>query len=72
RAESIGVFRLWRDGGYAVGALLAGFLADMFDLGFAITITGMIVMVSAITLFISMNKLDEPVHQKNNEEPASV
>ncbi|MFD2531711.1 MFS transporter [Gracilimonas halophila] len=65
RAESIGVFRLWRDGGYAIGALLAGLLADLFDLGFAITITGMIVTVSAITLFISMNKLKEPVHQTN-------
>ncbi|MBD3616583.1 MAG: MFS transporter [Gracilimonas sp.] len=62
RAESIGVFRLWRDGGYAVGALLAGFLADLFDLGFAITITGVIVMISGITLLISMNKLKKPVH----------
>lgn len=64
RAESIGVFRLWRDGGYAVGALLAGFFADLFDLGFAITISGFIVMISAVTLLLSMNKLKEPVHQK--------
>ncbi|WP_103665371.1 MFS transporter [Gracilimonas amylolytica] len=61
RAESIGVFRLWRDGGYAIGALLAGILADMFDLGFAITITGIIVMISGITLLFSMNKLKKPI-----------
>ena len=61
RAESIGVFRLWRDGGYAVGALLAGILADMYDLGFAITITGIIVMISGITLLFSMNKLKQPI-----------
>src|SRR3546814_8587988 len=28
RARSVGVYRLWRDGGFAVGALLAGHLAD--------------------------------------------
>ena len=29
RARSVGVYRLWRDGGFAVGALLAGTLADL-------------------------------------------
>jgi MFS family permease len=29
RARSVGVNRLWRDGGFAVGALLAGVIADM-------------------------------------------
>ena len=29
RARSVGVYRLWRDGGFAVGALLAGVLADL-------------------------------------------
>ena len=28
RARSVGVYRLWRDAGFAVGALLAGILAD--------------------------------------------
>jgi MFS family permease len=28
RASSVGVYRLWRDGGYAVGAVLAGAMAD--------------------------------------------
>jgi MFS family permease len=31
RGSAVGVYRLWRDGGYAVGALLSGLLAD--DLG---------------------------------------
>lgn len=61
RAESIGVFRLWRDGGYAVGALLAGFLADVFDLGMAITITGVVVLSSGVILLFSMNKLKKPI-----------
>ena len=36
RARSVGIYRLWRDGGFAVGALLAGVLADAFDISVAI------------------------------------
>ncbi len=32
RASAVGVYRLWRDLGYAVGALLAGIVADAFGL----------------------------------------
>ena len=31
RASSVGVYRLWRDGGYALGALLAGVIADLLS-----------------------------------------
>ena len=42
RARAVGVYRLWRDGGFAVGALLAGILADAFGLLTAIwTIAGL-------------------------------
>lgn len=36
RASSVGVYRLWRDSGYAIGALLSGVLADILGLGWAI------------------------------------
>ncbi|MGZ6825306.1 MAG: MFS transporter [Mycobacteriales bacterium] len=36
RARAVGVYRLWRDGGFAVGALLAGVLADAFGLRAAV------------------------------------
>ena len=36
RARAVGVYRLWRDGGFAVGALLAGALADAYGLTTAI------------------------------------
>ena len=32
RARSVGVYRLWRDGGFAIGALLAGGIADLVGL----------------------------------------
>jgi MFS family permease len=35
RASAVGVYRLWRDMGYAVGALLAGVIADRFGLSAA-------------------------------------
>ena len=43
RARSVGIYRLWRDGGFAVGALLAGILAD------AISIPAAIYAVAALT-----------------------
>jgi MFS family permease len=36
RAEIMGVFRFWRDGGYVIGALLSGFLADWMGLNWAL------------------------------------
>jgi MFS family permease len=44
RASSLGVYRFWRDLGYAVGALLAGVVADL--VGFAASIH----VVAALTL----------------------
>ncbi|MFN2372604.1 MAG: MFS transporter, partial [Cyclonatronaceae bacterium] len=61
RAESIGIFRLWRDGGYAVGAIFSGIIADFFDLNLAITLTGVLVLFSAIWIMVRMNRLNEPV-----------
>src|SRR3989454_498630 len=36
RASAVGVYRLWRDAGYAVGAIAAGLLADAFNVPFAV------------------------------------
>lgn len=47
RAESIGVFRLWRDLGYAVGALLTGILADSFGIYWAVGAIGFLTLLSA-------------------------
>ena len=47
RAESIGVFRLWRDLGYAVGALLTGLVADSLGLGAAVLVIAGLTLLSA-------------------------
>ena len=36
RARSVGIYRLWRDGGFAVGAILAGIVADLASIEAAI------------------------------------
>lgn len=40
RARSLGVFRFWRDLGYAVGALLTGALADAFGIPVSLAVVG--------------------------------
>ena len=47
RAESIGVFRLWRDLGYAIGALLTGLIADVFGLEWSVAAIGGLTVASA-------------------------
>lgn len=52
RAESVGVFRLWRDGGYAVGAIFAGLIADRAGLELTVLLTGVLLLVSGIWLLV--------------------
>lgn len=54
RAESIGVFRLWRDLGYAIGALLAGVVADALGIGWAVGVIGILTIVSAGVIQVRM------------------
>ncbi len=54
RAKSIGVFRLWRDMGYSVGAILTGLIADAFSVNAAIFIVGLLTVVSSSIIFIRM------------------
>lgn len=55
RAESIGVFRLWRDSGYVFGALLSGALADAFGLEAAVINIGILTALSALLIKIRMS-----------------
>lgn len=56
RASSIGVYRLWRDGGYVVGALLAGILSDALGLLWAIGLIGFLTAASALTSALVMQE----------------
>lgn len=54
RAESIGTFRLWRDLGYAFGAILSGLVADLFGIEAAIVLIGAITLASAVVIRLRM------------------
>jgi MFS family permease len=54
RARSVGIYRLWRDGGFAVGALLAGVLADAFDIPVAIWAVAALTAASGIVVIVRM------------------
>lgn len=54
RAQSIGVYRLWRDLGYAVGAILTGILADFWSVNTAIFAIGSITLLSALVIQLRM------------------
>jgi MFS family permease len=57
RAQSIGVYRLWRDLGYAVGALLTGILADFWTTNTAIFVIGGITIFSALIILLRMRQV---------------
>lgn len=50
RAKSIGVFRLWRDLGYAIGAVLTGVVADAFGINTSIILVGLLTVTSSIII----------------------
>ena len=57
RAESIGIFRLWRDLGYAIGAIISGISADLFGINTAIILIGIITILSSLVIQIRMPKI---------------
>ncbi|MFN3784645.1 MAG: MFS transporter [Spirosomataceae bacterium] len=56
RAESIGTFRLWRDLGYAIGALISGIMADALGITIAIVFIGGVTIFSSLLIQIRMPK----------------
>ncbi|MDQ4489495.1 MFS transporter [Sinomonas sp. ASV486] len=58
RARSVGIYRLWRDGGFAVGALLSGILADLYGLPAAIAAVGALTALSGIVVAVRMRGND--------------
>lgn len=50
RAESIGTFRLWRDLGYAFGAIISGVTADVFGVEYAIMLIAGLTILSALII----------------------
>lgn len=56
RASSVGVYRLWRDLGYAVGAVLAGLTADQFGLPVAMGFVAFLTGASGVVVSLRMSE----------------
>ncbi len=54
RAKSLGIFRLWRDSGYAVGALLTGVLSAYFSFSISIASIAGLTVLSAVIVWKRM------------------
>lgn len=54
RAKSIGIFRLWRDLGYAIGAILTGIIADLLNINAAILFIGFLTFLSSLIIYLRM------------------
>jgi MFS family permease/rhodanese-related sulfurtransferase len=79
RAESIGTFRLWRDLGYAFGALISGVTADFFGIQYAIFLIGGLTIISSLVIkfrmpeqiksikeCIEVEEVKQALHKKKN------
>ena len=59
RAESIGIFRLWRDLGYAIGAILTGVVADSFGILSSVKLIAILTVVSSIIILVRMENKEK-------------
>ena len=71
RASSVGVYRLWRDLGYALGALLAGAVADAFGLSSAMLLVAVLTLGSGLVVAMRMTETLKS-HQANGAAGTSV
>jgi len=56
RASSLGVYRFWRDIGYAVGALMAGIVSNFLGMIWAVHLAGIVTFLSGIVVWIKMKE----------------
>jgi len=66
RASAVGVYRLWRDLGYAIGALLAGMVADSLGLSAAMWVVAGLTFGSGVVVAVRMGEtLGKPENKEN-------
>jgi hypothetical protein len=63
RASAVGVYRLWRGTGFAVGALLAGLVADLAGLEAAVWVIAVLTAASGLLVVVRMYETHQPIGQ---------
>ena len=69
RARAVGVYRLWRDAGFAVGALLAGVLADVYGIRAAVAVVAAATAASGVVVAVRMYETLPPRAVPADEPP---
>jgi MFS family permease len=69
RASAVGVYRFWRDLGYAVGALLAGITADAFGLAAAMWVVAGLTFTSGL---VSAVRMTETLPSRDEERDLKI
>jgi MFS family permease len=57
RGKSLGIFRFWRDSGYAIGAVITGITADQLGINASIILIGILTLLSAFFILFRMKPL---------------
>ena len=60
RARAVGVYRLWRDGGFAIGALVAGLIADAYGVRAAVWAVAALTAISGLVVMVRMYETHHP------------
>jgi MFS family permease len=71
RASAVGVYRLWRDLGYAVGALLAGLTADALGIHAAIWLVAAVTFASGLVVAVRLRETRQIAPAKSPARSAS-
>jgi MFS family permease len=69
RARSVGIYRLWRDGGFAVGALLSGLIADAWGIRPAIWAVAALTATSGVLAATRMHETTHLHHTPSDARP---
>ncbi len=64
RGAAVGVYRLWRDLGFAIGAVVAGTLADLYSLTTAIVVVAAITAASGVDVSLHMVETHPPAARR--------
>lgn len=71
RARSVGVYRLWRDGGFAVGALVAGVVADVVGVHAAVWSVAVLTALSGVVVAARMYETHHRPAMAEREVPSN-
>jgi MFS family permease len=74
RGQAVGIYRLWRDSGYAAGALLGGITADLWGIRAAIWAAAAITAASGLTVAVRMYETShrDGIHTTGTDQPAAA